>query len=626
MAITRLPISLYLKTTNKVDTNNSVTVSDYAKPTTLLNGISEVNTTSGDVTTSLYEGTLNSNVNNFLFTKYFRPNSGYFYAGSPSFSITSQKSSAYTITSSNDNFTTTKLGKVDGAQVLLDNVDDTDSIKAGMVISTEDNSTLADTDYVRVVSVNGDKTLTISSSKTISSTNLVFKNKSSDNKLFLKYFTVSYNNNVSTDTLSGEPIYFTHHTQALPSTSKFIKSLSINKENISYKGETRTFNVVGTPGAIFTLQVTKKTGTDTTYNFTSDTFTASATTLANQTIDSTGIYTDTIVFPVITADDTYEFLITAGSSTSLDSVVFGSSPSTPTFTLYQYAKITITFTLESSANSTSYVNYGSNYGVTNVTQDGVRDGEGESTFNIEWDISSTDASASNTFHKIREPLTSDWRNASGSIAKTVDGPTESTTGVDLKTPGFTTSLSTTDLVVGMVVSGENIDGSTTIASITDANTIVLSAAQSLGDEDRLIFDNGGTTIEFTELNVLLGDATETDETATTFTVDSATSSSTSVTITALSSIYDIKHHSTAAYASRLVSGLRTGVDTYVTAINYSTRTFTLSAAQSFEAGQRISFNTSKRAKIKATGKVIRFGDKSINVRLELDNLLGTDVS
>ena len=64
MAITRLPISLYLKTTNKVDTNNSVTVSDYAKPTTLLNGISEVNTTSGDVTTSLYEGTLNSNVNN----------------------------------------------------------------------------------------------------------------------------------------------------------------------------------------------------------------------------------------------------------------------------------------------------------------------------------------------------------------------------------------------------------------------------------------------------------------------------------------------------------------------------------------------------------------------------------
>tara|TARA_R100000458_G_scaffold7792_1_gene6181 strand:+ start:8968 stop:10833 length:1866 start_codon:yes stop_codon:yes gene_type:complete len=618
----RLPISLYLKTTHKVDSNATVATSDYAKPSTLMSGVSEVNTTTGNTTTSVYEGLLTSNKDNVLFTKYFRSNSGYFYSESPSFLITSEKSSVYKITSSNDNFSTKKLGNIVGTKVTLN---DTEGIKAGMVISTEDNSTIADTDYVRVVSVSNNRTLTISSSKTISAdTDLIFKNKSSDGKLFLKYFTVTYNNDISTTAINRESIAFLHETQALPSTAKLIKSLSINKEDITYKGETRTFNVVGTPGAIFTLKITQTTGTDETYNFSNDTFTVASTTLANQTIDSTGIYTDTVVFPAITADDTYQFLITAGSDTSLDSNTFGSSPSDPTFTIYQYAKTTVTFTLESSANSSNYTNSGSNYGVSNVTQDGIR-GQAGTVFNISWSLVATDA---RPFSKIDDLAAEDWRNATGTIQKTVNGATSSSTNVDVETAGHTTSLSTTDLVAGMRVSGTNISGSPTVSSITDANTFVISAAQTLSNHDVLTFDNGGTIVEFTKLNFLLGDETEKDETAALFTVDAATSDVNTVVLTAVgdSDIYDLKHHGTAARASKIVSGLRSGRDTRVTGINYSTRTVELSANQSFEAGQKLGFNTSQRVTITAVGKILQFGNKSINVRLELDNILDVAVS
>ena len=57
-----------------------------------------------------------------------------------------------------------------------------------MVVSTQNNSTIADTNYVKVVSIDGPKQLTISSGSfsAAAGSSLQFKSSSSDGKLFVK--------------------------------------------------------------------------------------------------------------------------------------------------------------------------------------------------------------------------------------------------------------------------------------------------------------------------------------------------------------------------------------------------------------------------------------------------------
>tara|TARA_R100000995_G_scaffold80648_1_gene52617 strand:+ start:7832 stop:9421 length:1590 start_codon:yes stop_codon:yes gene_type:complete len=104
------------------------------------------------------------------------------------------------------------------------------------------------------------------------------------------------------------------------------------EKSISAAGEEREITVTGKEGAQYNLVVSKfgeigaTSVTDTTYNFTSQTFTASSTNSGTLTIPSSGSKSTTILFPAVSANDSYGFDIGAVGSTSLHTTVPQGSP------------------------------------------------------------------------------------------------------------------------------------------------------------------------------------------------------------------------------------------------------------------------------------------------------------
>jgi len=638
--IKKLPIDIYLKTTNKVDANHTVDIKGgLLNQSTLDSKLSETTTSAGNFTTNVYKGGVVTNKKNILFTKKFVAATSKFYQNAPDFTIRSSNASNYLVETSSDNTIITVKGTIGtyaangslGASNKV-KVETTEGIIVGMVVATQNNTTLADTNYVRVTSIDGPKQLTLSSSSFSSAVNTVlhFKNSSSDNKVFVKTFTVSYIGNKGTTISDNDEIFFTHLTASLPGAyvgvtpvAKVINDISINTSDISHNGEQRTVIVTGSVGSVFNLTITKlgeaagsSSVTDTTYNFTSDTFTTSTTTLSNQTIGSTGVYSKVITFPAATTLDTYQFLITAGSGTSLNAKVFGDTPSTPTFSILQKAKVTVTVSLASSENASSYNNSGSNYGVTNITSDGIPNTFGSDEFLIQWTVSTTNV-AGNAINIIRQPVSSDFKGSNGLIYKIADGQASDSASIELETTGHPSisgksSYGVTDLVVGMTLNG------IAITSFTGNKQVNFASAQpEIADHENLIFENGGTIVEFSEMNVVV---------APTLVTTTATTNATS-TLTAVSgsSLFGLKTHNTAAYKSKLIGGFfnKTDLDTdtVLNSFNPANGLAEFSVAQNFDADQKLEFDTSQTATITAKGRVINYGSLNATIRLELDNIL-----
>ena len=643
--IRKKPAALYLKTTTKVDSGHTVSVKGGILNNTTLNPrLLETTTTKGNTTTSVYTGIVATNSDNVLFTKKFVASATKFYSQVPFFNITSSNPSAYTVEESDINNVIDVKGVVGtysasglGAsnKVL---VKSTEGIIAGMVFSTQDNSTIADTNYVKVLSVDGPKALTLTSSSFSAAANsdLQFKASSSDGKLFVKTFKVIYKGNKNTVSQDGEVISFSHKTSTLSGayvgttpTAKIITDISINKNDISHLGETRTLNVTGSKGAIFSLTITKlgelaanTSVANKTYNFTTDTFTAAATTLANEVMDGSNVYSKSITFPSTTVVDEYQVLITAGTATTLDASVFGGSPSTPTFSIIQHPKTTVTISLSSSENASLYTDSGSDYGITDITSSGVRSSIAADEFSINWTVTTANT-AGNAFNIIRQPTNQDFKGFDGFKRALADGAVDNSATVDLETTGhasltYKVSYGTGDLVVGM----KTVPGGVAISSITDANTIVLASAVTLTNHESLTFENGGTIVEFTDLKVAVNS---------TFATSTATSDTTStLTASSGSSLFGLKTHDTAAYKSKLIGGLftqsNTETDTVLNAFNPANGAATFSTAQTFDAAQKLEFNTSQTAVITGKGKVLNYGTLNTTMRLELDNILKLGLS
>ena len=328
------------------------------------------------------------------------------------------------------------------------------------------------------------------------------------------------------------------------------------------------------------------------------------------------MYSKAITFPAITTLDTYQFLITAGAGTTLNAQTFGASPSTPTFSILQKPKTTVTITLASSENASSYIDSGNNYGAVNITSSGIPSSFSDDEFLIQWTVKSTDV-AGNAFNIIRQPIASDFKGSNGLIYKIADGAFSDVATIDVETTGhssitYKSSYGTSDLAVGMTLNG------VAITSITDSNTVVFASAQpAISNHDNLIFENGGTIVEFFELSATV---------LPTVVTSTATSNTTS-TLTADSnnSLFGLKTHSTAAYKSKLIGGFFTKTDaetdTVLDAFNPATGAATFSTAQNFDATQTLEFNTSQAAVISAKCKISSYGSVNATITLELDNIL-----
>jgi len=98
------------------------------------------------------------------------------------------------------------------------------------------------------------------------------------------------------------------------SANNIITGFDIDFNDIKEAGETRRFNVSGSNGAKFSLEITNEDSTKKYYNFHTSLFQTTKTKLDNVSI-SGGSYSGSIVFPLVTDADHYDFRLFAGENT-----------------------------------------------------------------------------------------------------------------------------------------------------------------------------------------------------------------------------------------------------------------------------------------------------------------------
>ncbi len=140
--------------------------------------------------------------------------------------------------------------------------------------------------------------------------------------LTAKTFTVSYK--YPAENVSGHTIGFVAKAVEIWTETPKITNYKIITTALSKFGESRKLRIYGSPGAKFDLTISKN-GSDT-YDFTTETFTSTATLDDDRALSSDGYYDYAILFPgdptnladgSITQDNNYTITIAAGTATTL---------------------------------------------------------------------------------------------------------------------------------------------------------------------------------------------------------------------------------------------------------------------------------------------------------------------
>ena len=154
-----------------------------------------------------------------------------------------------------------------------------------------------------------------------------------------------------TANVSGHNIDFVGHAILIPVVEKIITGYNVDLSTASLQGSLRPVTIKGTPGSSAVLTVT--TG-GTTYDFSSNTFTASATSTGNVTLDANGEYAvPDIVLPVVVSSTVYTFSLVGGTAPATNTVQGGTGNNTAfTWTISQLADVLITTT---ATNTGSYI-------------------------------------------------------------------------------------------------------------------------------------------------------------------------------------------------------------------------------------------------------------------------------
>ena len=412
---------------------------------------------------------------------------------------------------------------------------------------------------------------------------------------------------------------------------KSINSLNINTKDIPAGGQTRGYTVKGDPGAVYYVSVKK--GTDGKfYNDTTKTFASTSKPLKKFTIDSSGVSSGTVVFPAISADETYVVSIhKVGNKTknnvanlsheaiTEDAVTAVTSSAKAAFNtskvirgrkIYQYKNITTTFNVSSSESHwatfptavtiTRPYNY-QNYGYTNKHNE----------FDISWTVTMN----AGGMVIARQPLETDFiSTATASVLEA----TSSSTSVKVS--------DNSKISIGAVVSGIGVSGTPTVVSVqkTDGfDTVTLSTSQSIGVAKSLSFKDGGSgaaeaingsNFSFSNLSVKLQDVTTA--------VNGAVSASTAVVVDSTNGL--IASSTTYVKGVGVVGSGCTATTQlpHIDSINTGTSTLTLSGAQTLEDDTALTITGSSRvAIITATCKMGSIGDANQTISLDLDRFL-----
>ncbi len=456
--------------------------------------------------------------------------------------------------------------------------------------------------------------------------------KDSNNRVISKVFLIKYKNTVNS---SGDLVLFSHETEKLPAITNThnntlveITSFELETSDIASGGGVRSFIVKGDATARFNLKVTRSSDSKT-YDFSSTTFTTSATQLSDKLISSTGSFTSSITFPKVTADDVYtlELSPVLSKGTTLNSVIQDSTDNLKnTLTINQYKAITISLTSISSADNSNYSG-DPKYATTTFV------GERNSNVRLQKSISFDFALSAESFTFARGYTTNvggmaelDFRS---SVVKVKNGN---------QAAGIVVALDdVNNLVEGMVLTGTGVTGTPRVLSINTANkTVTVSVAQDaqgdggMANDANLTFSYGGSSTskaisgcEFELLGLdealtgfLLNAATLTP--VTTLVNGDFTGGSASATIT-LDSTAGIKAGSTTT-----VSGKGLDAAAAVPTVNSVTNgtVLVLSASQDLADNTPLTFTGSSRsANLTFDFAITNFGTADHTITINLDSIL-----
>ena len=341
----------------------------------------------------------------------------------------------------------------------------------------------------------------------------------------------------------GHNIVFTHVLNQLPATkpgtSLNIKTFTGNQDYISSDGETRKYVTTGDSGAQFKLTITSSDSSKT-YDFTTNTFTASASDSGTITIPTSGIQNFTITFPSTSSDLNYDFVITPEGTTKTEDVV----PTTAgSFKVHEYAPIVITLGLLDSANvydDSELLDGSPNTAITIRGQAGQEMFESSKrtfSYTIQPDMITAGSgslapksSLSFALDKVQQ-ITTKLDGTSSTTSVDVDSTTNVTAGDSVNwdtvtryvglissrsftvtgvgsggtapEPGEVVATDHTNLVVGMKITGDGVPVGTVITAVS-ASLIEVNQAVTLTTRSAINFTTSGITVSsVTDSNTLV---------------------------------------------------------------------------------------------------------------------------
>ena len=152
----------------------------------------------------------------------------------------------------------------------------------------------------------------------------------------------------------GQSVLINHtirqHNQGEPGAKPEVTDVIIDQTNINKVGEGRRLAVTGDPSAAFVLTIVSSDSSKT-YDFTTNTFTASATDSGNIDIPNSGFYAWMINFPPVSADQHYDIYITPNANTT---AAVGVPTALNQLEIYQYNTVDVTLGLLDGADPGVY--------------------------------------------------------------------------------------------------------------------------------------------------------------------------------------------------------------------------------------------------------------------------------
>ena len=394
---------------------------------------------------------------------------------------------------------------------------------------------------------------------------------------------------------------------------KEISGVALDTSDVPAGGQTKTLTVNGAENSEFSFFL-KRNSDDQTYDFTSNTFTASSTTSGTITIGSSGVSQTSLVIPSSTSLDSYslQLSVTASSLTILPSSLSG------VFTFNQVNDVTVTITCV-SANAA--------YTGTHATKPSspVITGANSGVSSQNTAVKLQPKINTKAFKKAREIAANDFE------LRTTAAIASGTTGT-----GQTLSAANSQIVIGMSVTGTGISNTVTVANIV-GTTLTLSGDPGGTPSGTLNFVGAGAAIIQKGTGLIFSttntDALEdSDSIIAALTVAdvnkiiNADSTNSTITLLTNSEIDDAVGNVVGLYEG--VTTIKSGANLEnltVNTVNSSNNTAVLNDSVTSRSGQLVVFeNAGRVANISFVLSIDQFPTENTVVSLNLDNFLTID--